>query len=163
MNKILVSFLVLFFILGCDIESVDYPPEPYVEFKDVIVENSVDLLDNPIRNVSLHFYLIDGDGDIGPLLENTEIYRNCNWELYYFNNNERMHDTMLHDSIIWVDIPSAGELGQDQSLKADVFITIEFTSAPQSTYDTFQFSIQVFDMALNESNIAWSDTIIFVE
>lgn len=158
-NRILFVLVILITFFGCEVESVDYPDTPSVEFKNVNVQEGEDLLGNKTRDILLHFYLIDGDGDIAPF-EYTNPKRNCHWELHYFDNNIRKKDTLINDTTEWVNMPYVGDLGQDNSLKADVYIEIQFTLPPQTTYDSLQFNVQVFDLNLNASNIAWSDTIV---
>lgn len=164
---------------SCEVESVDYPPEPSIVFKNVMVENGEDLIGNPIRDVQLHFYLIDGDGDIGPFYTEN-ILGNCHVELFYKHNGTWQKnnsiaadtlvfetDTLIIDTLSWFNMPSPGDLGQDNTLKADVFIDIEYTyvsglvnEVQPAKFDTFYYTAQVYDLQLNTSNVAFSDTLI---
>lgn len=172
-NKYAFYLFFLILLVGCKLEVIDYDDVPFIEMKEVIVEKGVDGLGNPSRNVYMHFYLIDGDGDIIPMIDTANnFFGNCYIQLYYLDNDifykdkTVLMDTLLvgTDSIVknvmgWYNIPNK-ELGQDIALKADVYIDISYNYGPPVSYDTFRFSIQVFDFALNASNIIWSDTLI---
>lgn len=184
MNKFFGIIGCALFLTACQVESVDYPNTPSVEFKEVLVENSVDLLGNPVRSVTLHFYLIDGNGDIGPFYTDS-IFGNCHvelfcqdlgqWKKFYPPKLDTVvynMDTIYYSSLEWVNMPSPGELGQDNTLKADIYVDIAYSLGIVSedldvidpvNYDTFFYAVKVYDLALNESNMAYSDTIILDE
>lgn len=169
--------LIIFALTACELEKVDYPPEPFIRAEPLIVTDTIDLLNNKVRLINLHFYLIDGDGDIGPETPcfNGERYLpgNCYLELYYKDGNEFVKDTIQQldtlfcgqDTVMmkmteWYMIPYAGDLGQDNSLKEDIYIDVEYNTEPQKSYSEFFYKITVFDMALNQSNTISTDTVI---
>jgi len=157
---IFVLVVIVFQFTSCELESVDYPPEPFIEFVDLKVLDTIDLLDNLSRLNTIHFYVIDGDGDIGPI-NHPDYIGNCYLQLFYEDSGKYKMDTNLLDTVQWPTIPYVGELGQDKALKADIFIENEFNTEPQKSYSNFFYLITVFDMSLNQSNTISTDTIIF--
>jgi hypothetical protein len=163
MNRFILFLSV--FIIGfsaCELENVEYSDIPNIEFKDLKVKDSLDLLGNPSRLITLHFYLIDGDGDIGPI-NSPDYIGNCNLELFFLKDLVYQNDTTILDTIRWTTIPYVGYLGQDKALKADVFIDIEYNAEPQMSYKNYFYKITVFDMVFNKSNTISTDTIILSE
>ncbi|MDA3892894.1 MAG: hypothetical protein PF517_14625 [Salinivirgaceae bacterium] len=175
-----IAFGIVFLLYGCELDKIDYPVEPQIESRDLTVTETDDLLGNPIRLNTIHFYLIDGDGDIGPETPcyNGDIYLagNCLVELYYKSGNSYMMDTSIsidtvfcgYDTVLmnvmgWYAMPYSGDLGQDKALKADIFIDIEYNTEPQKNYEEFFYTITVFDKSLNQSNTISTDTIIITQ
>jgi hypothetical protein len=160
-SKIVWFFLVLIGITySCALEELDYPPEPFIEFRNIYSVDTFDLIGNPSRKITIHFYLIDGDGDIGPVYSSGFSGENTNLELYFFDQNVFKIDTAVNDTLRWLTIPWVGELGQDKVLKADVYLDMEYNTEPQKSYDDFFYAITVYDLALNKSNTIHTDTII---
>jgi hypothetical protein len=181
-NKAMSKFFIYMglaligFTQGCKLESVDYPPEPQIEFKTLTVIDTVDLNGNKTQLNKIHFYLIDGDGNIGetPCYNGEMVLGgNCLLERYYFENNSYKKDAGYTDTIFcsesifsvenvtaWYNIPYVGQLGQDKALKADIYIDIEYTSDLQKSYTNFFYKITVFDMDVNRSNTISTDTLI---
>jgi len=155
-----IAFLILVFS-GCELETERYSFIPQIEFKELIVKDSLDLLGNPSRLITLHFYLIDGNGDIGPIY-NPDYIGNCNLELYYLKDGIYQQDTAILDTLRWPTIPYVGDLGQDKTLKADIFIDYAYNTFPTNSYTSFFYTVFVYDMSLNKSNIINTDT-IFME
>ncbi|MFA6400726.1 MAG: hypothetical protein WCX31_03755 [Salinivirgaceae bacterium] len=170
-----LSILVIAFS-ACDLENVNYSDVPYLEFKELKAKDSIDILENKSRLVTLHLYLIDGKGDIGdfPCFDGTEYYPgNCLIQLHYYNGDKYVYDSTFPkawfpcygDSVEmriteWYTIPPVGDLGQDKALKADVFIDISYTVEPQNSYKKYFYKVTVFDAKLNRSNTLITDTII---
>ena len=63
--KIGLLFIPLVVLLFQCQKVENYPNEPQIEFIEVVVKDSFDVLDNKIKHVTLKFRVIDGDGDIG--------------------------------------------------------------------------------------------------
>jgi len=180
MNKFYtyLALVLIVFATGCELESVDYPPEPQIEFKELTVIDTVDLIGNKTQLNKIHFYLIDGDGNIGetPCYNGEMVLAgNCLLQRFYFEKGDYIEDVGYIDTIFcavfdtfsienvtaWYNIPNVGELGQDKALKADIFIDLEYTTQLEQSYKNFFYKITVFDMTLNKSNIISTDTIIF--
>jgi hypothetical protein len=178
-HTFLIAFLILVFS-GCELETERYSFIPQIEFKELTVVDTIDLLQNKIRQNKLHFYLIDGNGDIGdvPCFDGADYYPgNCLIELHYYDGDKYVYDSTFPKSWFpcygdsvemritqWYSIPSVGDLGQDKALKADVFIDIEYTKDPLNLqyhfHNNFFYKITVFDQKLNKSNVLNTDTII---
>lgn len=169
-NKVMSKRLLclcLFFVMlawGCKLESVDYPPEPDIEFLQTnitIVQNA--LGQNQI-NIELKFYLIDGDGDVG--LTQEDVYPPYDANFYptfhgIKNGELKIDTTLIADTY---RIPWVGDLGQDNTLKAEIAIDFEYPFNDQYPfpYDSIVYSFYMVDRALNESNVAWTDTIVII-
>ncbi|HCC30746.1 MAG TPA: hypothetical protein DEQ03_11970 [Marinilabiliales bacterium] len=163
MNKLLTYiFLAVFaMVSACELETTDYPDTPQIEFKEIKVADTVDLLGSKSRLVNLHFYLIDGDGNIGPIYTIKDTLPNCYITLYYKNSTGIFtQDTNIIDTLSSYTIPDVGDLGQDKTLKADIFIDISYNTEPTMSHTHFFYSIQVIDKSLNKSNTIHTDTII---
>jgi len=149
-------------MLSCKLENVDYPPEPKIEYRSAVATIKQGALNQSKVQVKLIFYLIDGDGDVG-LVEMDSIYpydANFFPTLYGFIN-----DTLKIDTSFIADkyrIPYVGDLGQDNTLKAEIIIDFEYPFSSQSPfkYDSIVYSFYMVDRALNRSNVAWTDTIV---
>lgn len=154
-----LTFLILGFH-GCEIDTKTYSDIPFIEFKSAQAELTTDLLGNHIKKVSLAFYLIDGDGDIGLTQYDTVPPYDANFfpTLFVLKNNEFVEDTSILLSNY--RIPYVGPPGQDPTFKAYVIVDFEYTDLK---YDTVMYSFYLFDRALNKSNIAWSDTLVFLK
>ncbi len=147
---------------ACNLEKVDYPPEPDIKYLRTEVTIADNSLGEPQINVHLVFYLIDGDGDVGLTQSDIDPPYNANFfpTFYGIKNGIRKVDTtFIADEY---RIPWVGDLGQDAALKAEVSIDFEYPYNDQFPfpYDSIMYSFYMVDRALNKSNIAWTDTII---
>ena len=150
--------LMFLLFLSCELEQTNYPPEPYIEFKDLQVIDSGSVLGSA-RYFKIHYYLIDGDGDIGPIFRPGYI-GNCYIELYHFKDTAYQLDVSILDTLRWFEIPFVGDLGQDKALKADIYIDYGPFVGVQREYTNFFLTLTQYDMALNKSNTMYTDTII---
>jgi hypothetical protein len=166
MNKKLLFVCVFLSMLAwrCGLESTDFPPQPYIEFLSTAITIDENLLEQNQINIKLKFYLIDGDGDVG--LTQEDIYPPYDANFYptfysIVNGALAIDTTLIADTY---RIPWVGDLGQDNSLKAEIAIDFEYPFNAQSPfpYDSIIYSFYMVDRALNESNVAWSDTIVIV-
>jgi len=168
MKKLHLFLLIIIFegigFQRCNIDTKTYPDIPSIEFKEVKTQLITDELDNQIKRVTLTFYLIDGDGDMGLNQEDTlppyvDEYRyNFFPTLYIYKNNEFVVDTSI--TVSNYRIPYVGNPGQDPTLKADIIVDFDYNTS-LLPYDTVFYSFFVCDRSLNKSNVAWSDTIVF--
>lgn len=159
-SKIIIVLFVFMSLHACQLEYTNYPTEPYIEFREISYKDSFDLLGNASRKIFIHYYLVDGDGDIGPIYNNDFSGWNTNIELYVRNQNNYFIDTSMVDSLRWVTVPFVGDLGQDYSLKADIYLDFEYNTEPEKSYTNFYYSITMYDLNLHKSNTIYTDTII---
>jgi len=164
-RKILFLFVVIvhFFALhSCKIEHIDYPPEPQIEFLNTNVSIGQNVLGQSQVNINLVFYLIDGNGDVGLTQYDSIPPYDANFfpSLYGIKNGKLTLDTTLIANKY--RIPWVGDLGQDKTLKATIYIDFNYPFNEQYPfpYDSVVYSFYLVDRALNKSNIAWSDTVV---
>jgi len=167
MNKLnfYIGFILTLFIQGCELESVDYPPEPQIEFRNTQIEIGENALNQQQINIKLTFYLIDGDGDVGLTQNDIDPPYDANFfpSFYGIKNGIQKIDTTFIAKLY--RIPYVGDLGQDNTLKAEVSIDFEYPFNDQFPfpYDSIVYSFYMVDRSLNESNVAWTDTIVIVK
>lgn len=157
----LLSFMVLFF--SCELDNTRYSEIPEIEFKSISVVDTVNVLGNKVNTVKLHFYLIDGDGNIGPIYKIDCVYAqpNCFIDLFFKNDaGIFVEDTTVAYTLKAFTIPDVGDLGQDKRLKADIFIDIEYLYQLKNFYSTIFYQVQVMDKSLNNSNVINTDTLM---
>lgn len=153
---------------ACEVDSNNYSVIPNVEFVNAEASFSVDILGNETKKVSLEFYLIDGDGDVGlwegiglPYVGDSS--KNYFSDLYFIKDGELFEDTLVLDSAKNFIIPYLGNFGLDNTLKANVIIDYEYTvgNVVDFPYDSVMYSFYVMDRLFHVSNVDWSDTIVF--
>ena len=160
-----IVFFVIAATFSCKVESVNYPPEPQIEYLGVIVSVELNALEQMQTGIELSFYLIDGDGDVGLTQSDTFPPYDVNFfpTLFGIKDGDMKVDTNLIANKY--RIPDVGELGQDNTLKATIIVDLvyPYNSLIVSPYDSVVYSFYMIDRALNKSNIAWTDTIIIPE
>lgn len=147
-----------------------YPDEPSLSFISVIVTDSTDILDNPIKHVKLTFQVIDGNGDIGLNVDDTigAFHRDS---LYYYNLFIREYEKIGDDFIEITDvefprnyrIPDLTPSGQVKTLKADITVEMEYrySDANPLPFNEFKYFYYLVDRGLNKSNTDTSTLVIF--
>ncbi len=171
MNKvnkyiILVILASLMLLYNCKHIS-DYSNIPQITFNNSELTIGKDALDNECYKIQLHFYLIDGDGNVGlnhgigePYIGDSAY--NYFSELYYLKNGIWVTDTLILDNTKHFILPDVTQyLGSNDLLKADVFIDYEYPTS-LFPYDTIKYSIFVVDKDFNKSNTIFSDTIFTI-
>ncbi len=170
MNKTVkyIFFLIVIYTLNsCNVESTNYPDTPQIRFIKSYAQNTVDKIGNPVKKVTIEFYLIDGNGDFG-LTQSDTVFpfidiNSSNFfpTLYICNNGEFEVDTQ--QVITNYKIPYVGDLGQDKALKAYVYVDFEYTNTPTVPFihDSIYYSFYVIDRRFNQSNHVFTDTIVF--
>lgn len=164
MNRSILFLLVfnVLFLLSCELEKVEYPVEPQIEFMKTSVEINQNPLGQDQINIKLTFYLIDGDGDVGLLDFDTVSPYDAN----FFPSFYKVEDGKMNlDTTFIADkyrIPWVGDLGQDKALKAEISVDFEYPYSEQFPFphDSILYSFYMLDRSLNSSNIAWTDTIV---
>lgn len=160
---------VLMFLPACQ-KIVDYPNEPSISFSAVSSKDSTDVLDNPVKRVTLTFHLIDGDGDMGlgvtdttgPFHKDSAYYYNlCIQE--YKKENGTYTQVPAPDGLRRYRIPDLTPSGQNKTLIADISVTIEYpySAANPLPFDAFRYEFYVVDRSLNISNKDTSSVIIW--
>lgn len=165
MNRLIKYAICLTGLFAISCVEIENPSDiPEVIYTAHEAEYCTDELNNQNKCITLSFKLKDGDGNIG-LTENdttdpfTGIYQhNFYYDVLIYKQGEFIDWQGL--DINYFDIPYIEPEGQNKILIADIDIDISF---PVSTlnYDTLMLSFFVYDRALNQSNTALSDTIIF--
>ena len=155
---------LLFFLIGiltaCP-EPKKYPDEPQIQFEQVQLKDSLDLLGNTNKFYKLKFDIIDGDGDIG-LKESDSTGINDPDSLYSNNLFTTLYEIVNGDSIK-IDsskqrnfrVPYVEPQGQNKTLIADIIIDIIFSYDGDGNlpYDSIYFNFYIVDRKLNKSNI----------
>lgn len=164
------KYLALLLLLaGCK-KVVDYPDIPAVSFTSLTSQDSIDVLDNPVKRVTLTFHLIDGDGNMGlAATDNTGPFSPDS--AFYFNlfiqeyKNENGTFTMVPapGGLKTYRIPDLTPSGQNKTLIADISVTIEYpyTSADPLPFNEFRYEFYVVDRSFNLSNRDTSLVIIW--
>ncbi len=169
MSKYIIIGFVCLLAFACKKIEV-FPDEPSVSFKSVIVKDSIDILNNPIKYVNLTFQVIDGNGDIGINEDDTTGIFHRDSQNYY-NLFIREYEKIGDEFIEVVDvefprnyrIPDLTPQGQNKILKADISVEMEYrySNANPLPFKEFKYFYYLVDRALNQSNIDTSTLIIF--
>jgi hypothetical protein len=147
---------------------VDYPDEPEVSFTSVTVMDSSDVLDNPVKRVTLTFHLTDGNGDIGlsdtaktgPFHPDSLYYHNLFIQEYSLENG--IYTKVPEPAgLKKFRIPDITPTGQNKTLIADISVTLEYPWSEISPlpFSEFRYEFFVVDRALNRSNTDTTTTI----
>lgn len=157
----LLSFFVVLGILTACPKPQQYPNEPEIEFEQVELKDSVDLLGNTNKIYKLKFGITDGDGNIG--LEESDTTGIYAPDSLYSNNLFTTLYEVINGDTIKVDsskqrnfrVPYVQPQGQNKTLIADIFININFSYNGDGNlpYDSILFDFYIVDRDLNKSNI----------
>jgi hypothetical protein len=167
-----VSLGMLLVISSCrKPETAD--PVPYIDYRGFEQVKGIGGSDS---SGILHFYFIDGDGDLGLRPEDTFPPFNPNGEHYYnfiISMFEKQNgnwvkvsplppfpggDTVSNSS----RIPYLTSEGQIKKLEGDLFMEL-FTNNPFSPWDTIKYEFSIEDRALNRSNQISTPELILVK
>lgn len=169
MKKIFIIFFVISTLISCKKIEI-YPDEPMITFKSVIVKDSSDILDNPIKYVKLVFEVRDGNGDIGLDDQDTigPFHRDS---LYYYNLYIKEYEKIGDDYIEVEDnnfarnfrIPNLTPEGQNKTLKAEVSVEMEYRYSESNPlkFKEFKYFYHLYDRAFNKSNVDTSTLVTF--
>jgi hypothetical protein len=160
---------VLLLLAGCK-KVVDYPNEPVISFLTLLSKDSTDVLDNPVKRVTLTFHLTDGDGDvglkitdtIGPFNKDSAFYYNLYLQEYKKENGS-FTEVPAPGGLRKYRIPNLSPTGQNKTLIADISVTVEypFSQANPLPFNEFRYVYWVFDRSFNESNRDTSGVMIW--
>ena len=167
-NLLIIGSLILAFTQCQKIEN--YPDEPQIDFLEAIVKDSVDVLDNTIKHVTLRFRVIDGDGDVG-LDEGDTLGDFSRGSAYYYNlfikEYEKVGDELIEITDIEFPrnyrIPNLTPEGQNKTLIANVKVEMEYGYSESNPlkFTEFVYMFNIVDRSLNVSNTDTSSLIVF--
>ncbi len=131
------------------------PPEPYIEFRNFAVFDTIDILGNNCKGGRLKFYFEDGDGNLG--LESPEetgldttnlfftLYRKTNGVMTEVPENDLMEPSSYR-------IPYMTREGQNKILKGTISVTFIYLFYQPKNNDTIMYEFYLKDRAENFSN-----------
>jgi len=153
-----LAFLLL--LAGCK-KVVDYPDEPAISFTSVISADSADVLENPVKRVTVTFHLTDGNGDIGlgitdttgPFNKDSAFYYNLFLQEYK-NDNGSFTMVPAPGGLKKYRIPDLTPTGQNKTLIADISVTIEYPYSGSNPlpFKEFRYEFYCIDRSFNISN-----------
>jgi len=169
MNRYILIGIILLLVSSCHKIEV-FPDEPSLSFISVIVKDSADILDNPIKYVKLTFQVIDGNGDIG-LSDNDTTGPFHRDSQYYYNLFIREYEK-IDDAFVEVTdlefprnyrIPDLTPAGQNKTLKAEINVEMEYRYSKTNPlpFNEFKYFYYLVDRDLNKSNTDTSTLISF--
>ncbi len=133
------------------------PPEPYIEYRNFAVFDTIDILGNYCKGGRLKFYFEDGDGNLG--LESPEntgldttnlfftLYRKTDGEMIQVPENDLMKPSSYR-------IPFMKREGQNKILKGTISVTFIYLFYMPESNDTIMYEFNLKDRAENYSNTA---------
>jgi len=159
--SILITLSLFYLVLSGCRRVVVYPDEPSITFTSLVSVDSADVLQNPVKRVTLTFHLIDGNGDIGlKASDTTGAYHKDS--LFHYNlfireymlDGESFVEVPDPDGLKRFRIPDITPGGQNKTLMADISVSIEYPYSDQSPlpFSIFRYRFHVVDRALNLSN-----------
>jgi len=144
----------LLLITGCE-KIRQLPPEPFIEFRQFTMYDTLDLLGNPAKAGILEFYFEDGDGDLGlkqPVEGQTDT-TNLFFTLYKKEDGLFSEiDESDPNKPAAYRIPYMEREGQNPILLGTIKIT--FLYFFYELTDTIRYDFYIKDRAGNESNVA---------
>ncbi len=160
---------LLLIIAGCK-KVVTYPDTPSISFTSVVSKDSSDVLQNPVKRVTLTFHLIDGNGDMGLSTTDTTGPFHRDSAFYY---NLFIQESKRENGI-FTEVPAPGGLktyripnltptGQNKTLIADISVTIEYpySLADPLPFKEFRYEYYVVDRSFNLSNRDTSSVVVW--
>ncbi len=142
------GIIVIFFSFYSCFKPQTYPNEPHIEFLNFDFIDTTDLLQNPILNGKLHFYFVDGDGDIG--FDTTSPRKNTIFLQKYKIENDK---EILIDLQVPFEyfVPKFQNTDLAPSLKGEMFVKDLNETFPFEN-DTIMYKFYIIDRANNKSN-----------
>ncbi len=147
---ILVLILSLFLSLQSCFKIETYSPEPKVTLIDFIFTDTVDELENEVRNGTLHFSFVDGDGDIG--FDTTAPQQKTIFlEKYKFIDGIL---TKLDFDELNLDyyIPKFSPTGNNKALQGEIYVN-DLNETKPFVGDTIMYTYYIVDRSGNKSNV----------
>lgn len=151
----IILFLLLFSFSSC-FKPQTFPKEPNIEFIDFIVKDTFDILQNRVLNGTLHFYFVDGDGDIG--YDTTSPRQNTIFLKKYKIENKQ--EVLINMQVpLEYFVPKFKRNIQDEALQGEMFVKNLNETFPFEN-DTIMYKFYIKDRAGNKSNVASTGYII---
>ena len=161
-NSIFLSILILLItIFSACPKPQQYPIEPQLTFKQIILSDTVDLLGNNVKLFKLRFGIIDGDGNIG--LQDSDTTGVFHPDSLYNKNFFTTLFEVINGDTIEVDpekqryfrVPYVEPQGQNKVLIAEIYVDIDFTYqiSGELPYDSIMYNFYIVDRDFNKSNI----------
>lgn len=128
---------------------ITYPETPEVDFISFEIKDSLDILGNSVISGTLHFYFVDGDGDIG--FDTIGGVKNTIFlEKYKIENGTPIKIDLLVPLNYYV--PKFEKTGNNKTLKGEMFV-YELNEYVPFEYDTIMYKFYIIDRAGNKSNV----------
>jgi hypothetical protein len=156
-SRIFLIFIVLILTVSACSYQEHYSELPHVAFKQLILKDTIDALDNPVKHATLVFRLTDGDGNIGLTDSDTvaPYLSNCYLTQFEYIDGQAVEVELAAPYNF--RIPYVKPQGQNKLLEADILIDLDFSSySGHYLYDSILFDFYVYDRSLNQSNIGVS-------
>lgn len=163
----ILIFLALGIIFFSCNELDKYSEIPEIEFSGYTVDYEYANGEILKKNVTIQFSILDGDGDVGLLPEDTvapykdSLASNFFATIFVRKNHKWVSGDQLNYLPIRYRMPYMGE-GTTSLLKADVFIDFSY-AAKLFPYDSIKYNFYILDRALHKSNIDSTTIIVFQE
>jgi len=146
---IIVIILSIFLSFQSCFKIEDYPLEPKVSLIDFTFTDTVDALDNEVRNGTLHFSFVDGDGDIG--FDTTSPQQNT-----IFLEKYKFIDGVLTKLDFEVPmnyyIPKFSPMGNNKALQGEIYVN-DLNETKPFVGDTIMYTYYIVDRSGNKSNV----------
>ena len=162
--KIVLPFLWMLGIVwwcmsGCSrIQS--YSEIPEIHFKELVVEDRLDSLDNIKRKAILTFSFIDGDGDLGERTKDPENPVSRIYHTWYQKQPDMTYDLYeSDDQTIITSIPYGETMNKDEAQNKVLKGTIQiefYTPEKNQGLDTMRIEFYITDRANHQSNIEYT-------
>lgn len=172
MKKMPVTTLVFLLCAGVFLtfckKPVKYPEVPEVRYLSLVVTDTVDTFGNKVKKAELSLYLIDGDGNIGfnvgdtnPPFDTASLYyHNLFVEMYWIDSG-KVKPVQLAEPFYY-RTPFLEPLGQNKTLKCTVKVDMDFLYSTQLPiqWDSVKFDFFMYDRAQNRSNTGTTDVVL---
>jgi len=149
--------LIILVLSGSCTRIQQLPPEPFIEYRDFTVFDTLDILGNFCKGGRLKFYFEDGDGNLGLAspedtgLDTTNLfftlYRKTDGEMVQVPDDDSMTPSSYR-------IPYMDREGQNKILKGTINITFIYLFYEPADSDTVMYEFWLKDRDDNFSNTA---------
>ncbi|MFH0843570.1 MAG: hypothetical protein V1903_13260 [Bacteroidota bacterium] len=153
--------LIILFLTGSCARIQQLPPEPFIEYRDFTVFDTLDILGNFCKGGRLKFYFEDGDGNLGLAspedtgLDTTNLfftlYRKTNGEMVQVPDDDNLKPSSYR-------IPYMDREGQNKILKGTINITFIYLF-----YEPADSNIVMYEFWLKDRADNFSNTILTTE
>jgi len=147
--------LIMLVLSGSCTRIQQLPPEPFIEYRDFTVFDTIDILGNYCKGGRLKFYFEDGDGNLGLAspedtgLDTTNLfftlYRKTDGEMVQVPDDDSMKPSSYR-------IPYMDREGQNKILKGTINITFIYLFYEPADSDTVMYEFWLKDRNDNFSN-----------